>query len=712
MNGSAMLARMDTATPLRKPQSLRPVWVALGLWLALAAVASTALWHLRREALDGQSRELGLLSLALTDEIDRGLQGAEAGLQALQGELREGLLPLDGAAATRALHTRADLMPLVETLWLVQPDGRASAASDPTPPPELASFAPTLGGLSGDSVALSRPFAQSRAEQPMVALAVHFDGPPGQAGGWIMAGMPASTLLGAFTVAAPAALTGDARMAVFRSDGVRLAGSNAGAPGVAEADMARQLAERPGMELRRFRDGSEHLVGLHSVPRYGLHVVVSRSLNSVLAAWRGAAELSAASLALLLAIVLASGLAVQRADRRRNEAQRALQAQLARASKLEALGTLAGGVAHDFNNVLAGIVGFGEMAQDAAPQGSDQARHLDKVLQAALRGKALAERILAFSRGGARASTVFVLEPVIEEVLALLSASLRPGLLLERGLQAHGARLRGDPTQAFEAVMNLCTNALQAMPGAGRLSVQLQRLSVAEPRVLSHSLLQPGRHLALTVADQGGGITPEVMERLFEPFFTTRAAEHGTGLGLAVVHGVVTEFGGAIDVLSKPGRGATFTLYFPECTDADDDTAADPADDLADRAGRALPGGHGQALLVVDDEPSLVALVEELLTGLGYQAFGFTDPRAALQALRESPRKFAALITDEVMPGLTGTQLTEALQTHAPGLPVLLVSGYGGALLAQRATAVGVTRVLSKPLRRAELAQALAELLR
>jgi signal transduction histidine kinase len=406
-------------------------------------------------------------------------------------------------------------------------------------------------------------------------------------------------------------------------------------------------------------------------------------------------------LALLLASMAAAVHFVQRANRRHAEAQQALQAQVARSGKLQALGTLAGGVAHDFNNVLAGILGYAEMAQDSAVPGSPQARHLDKVLQAALRGKALVERILAFSRGGARASTVFELEPVVEEVLALLAASLRPGVVIERALEAQGARLRGDPTQAFEAVMNLCTNAMQAMPGGGMLSVQLERVPVAQPRVLSHSALPPGDYLALAVSDQGGGITPAVMERLFEPFFTTRAAQAGTGLGLAVVHGVVAEFGGAIDVQSSPGQGARFTLYLPECKEA----AGAP-----EAAARALPTGSGQTLLVVDDEPSLVALAEEMLRGLGYTPLGFTDPAAALAAFRRDPQRFAGVVTDELMPGLTGTQLAAALQTDAPGLPVLLVSGYGGTLLAQRAVEAGITRVLGKPLRRADLAQALAEL--
>jgi CheY-like chemotaxis protein len=384
-------------------------------------------------------------------------------------------------------------------------------------------------------------------------------------------------------------------------------------------------------------------------------------------------------------------------------AEQVLQARLARASKLESLGTLAGGVAHDFNNVLAGIVGYGEMAQDGAEPGSDQARHLDKVLQAALRGKALVDRILAFSRGGARALAVFELAPVVEEVLTLLAGSLQPGIVLERSLAVPGGRVRGDPTQAFEAVMNLCTNALQAMPGGGKLSVELRRDHAAEARVLSHSALAPGDYLALSVTDQGSGITEAVMERLFEPFFTTRAAQSGTGLGLALVHGVVAEIQGAIDVQSSPGAGARFTLYVPECTD-----------DL-DAASPALPAsrrGQGQRLLVVDDEPGLVGLAVEMLQGMGYAPQGCTDAAAALQALREQPQHYAGVITDEVMPGLTGTQLAEALRAFAPQLPVLLVSGYGGALLARRAAEVGVSRVLAKPLRRADLAQALAETLR
>jgi signal transduction histidine kinase/ActR/RegA family two-component response regulator len=653
-----------------------PWLVALALWLVVAVVSALALWHLRVQSLDAQKRELALLSLALTDELERGLQGAEDGLHAMREELTEKRLSAEGSETARALATRAELMPLVDSLWLVDRDRRVLSASDAGAMPDLSSFVPGLQSLANGTVAISRPFTDTKTQRAQIGLAMRSSEP---GGGWLIATLPADALLGAFSAATPAP---DARMAVFRSDGERLAGS---------------LTDRATL------DGSEHLVSIHKLPHFGLELVITRHLHGALAQWREATRFAGIALLLLAALMAVAMRFVQRAYHHRAEARRALQAQAARASKLEALGGLAGGVAHDFNNVLAAIIGFGEMAQDEAPKGSDQARQLDKVLQAALRGKALVERILSFSRGGARSSEVFALEPVVDEVLGLLAASLRPGIVLQHETPARDGRVRGDPTQAFEAVMNLCTNAMQAMPGGGTVVVRLAREQVDDERLLSHSRLAPGRWLALSVTDEGGGIAPEVMDRLFEPFFTTRAAESGTGLGLAVVHGVVAEFGGAIDVQSVQGQGARFTLYLPEV-----DEAAP-----VDKAGHAAESpGRGEALLVVDDEPDLVALAEETLRSLGYAPVGFTDAAAALQALLEAPRRFAAVITDEVMPGLSGTQLTQSLRAHAPDIPVLLVSGYGGALLAQRAAAVGVTRVLAKPLQRAELARALAELLR
>lgn len=681
----------------------RPWLTAASLWLALAAAVVLALWHLRHETVRAQGRELRLISLAAADAVERGLRGAEEGLVALRAEVEEVHLSLDDPGAARVLRTRVDLMPLVDALWVLDAGGRVLAATSDRPPPATAAFDPPLASLPHDRLALSgierdtRPGSGRAA--PEIALAVPFSSPGGRHG-WIVSAMPSAALLGSLSQALPA---DDLRLLVLRRDGAPLAAVNAA--GLTAADVGAALIGDPNADTTRrtFADGSDNLVSAPAVPRYGAHVLVSRGMSAVLDPWHKAAELAVAGLVVLLLVMASAVVLVQLADRRRAQAQAALQAQVSRAGKLESLGTLAGGVAHDFNNVLAAIVGFGEMAQDAAAPGSAQARHLDKVMQAALRGKALCERILAFSRGGARTSAVFELEPVVEEVLALLSASLRAGIVLERRLDAPGARLKGDATQAFEAVMNLCTNAMQAMPEGGRLSVQLERVAVDAPRVLSHTRLPAGRYLALSVADQGSGISPQVMEHLFEPFFTTKAAQSGTGLGLAVVFGVVTEFGGAVDVQSRPSEGARFTLYLPECAD-EAVAVADPV--------REGSRGAGQRLLVVDDEPELVALTVEVLKALGYAPEGFTDPAAALLAVQAEPEGFAAVVSDEVMPGLTGTQLTQALRAHAPRLPVLLLSGYGGALLAQRASAAGVNRVLSKPVQRAPLAHALSELLR
>ena len=381
---------------------------------------------------------------------------------------------------------------------------------------------------------------------------------------------------------------------------------------------------------------------------------------------------------------------------------RQLEDQLQRSRKLEALGTLVGGIAHDFNNILAAVIGYGELARGGAGEGSAQARQLDRVLQAGQRGKALVERILSFSRTGQRPHTVFRLEPVIEEVLQMLAASLPAAVTLDRRLHAADAAVSGDATMVFEAAMNLCTNAMQAMPGGGTLSVELVVLAPTEALVLSEQRLPAGRYARLAVSDTGAGIPAEVRARLFEPFFSTKGPREGTGLGLAVVHGVMADLGGAIDVRSAPGQGACFALYFP-CVDAAPAAAPPPE--------AALPQGRGQTVLVVDDETALVELAEELLAELGYEPVGFASSVQALAAFAAQPERFDLVLTDEVMPEMTGTDLARALHRLRPELPIVVASGYGGPQLEARAAAVGVAVLVKKPLTRAEMARALAQAL-
>lgn len=678
------------------------VWVtAWVVWLLIALGSAAALLNLRQAAIHEQARELELLSLALGDAIERSLKGVREGIDALRVEFRDGELPLASEGLERALRRRAELMPLVQSLWFTDPNGGLLAASQPAPIPAPASFEPPLTALHAGDLAVSRTFVLPGESQEMLAVAGRL--PAGRdlpGGGWVVAALPTRELLGRFGSHLP---TADTRIAIERADGSLLAGVN-----LPTHPAAPRGPERPagtGVILQHRADGSDELQGSLELPGYGVRVIVSNELGLTLKAWRETRDLAVLLLAALALATVGGVRLVMRANHRRREAQRALQAQKERSSRLESLGTMAGGVAHDFNNVLAGILGFTEMAQDEAEPGSDQAQYLDKVMAATLRGRTLAERILAFSRGGAKLSKVFELQPLVEEALTLVSASLREDIRLERDLRAPGALLQGDPTLAFEAVLNLCTNAMQAMQDTSRiktLTVQLRREPVLTPRVLSHGALQAGSHLVLSVTDEGPGITDEVLERLFEPFFTTRREQSGTGLGLAVVHGVVSEFGGAIDVQGRLGMGARFTLYLPESRQRP--APATETDPIPVR-------GAGQRLLVLDDEPALLQATVALLNELGYAGTAFGDSAQALQALSRDPAHFAAVVTDEVMPGMTGTRLTATLRARGIHLPVLLLSGYGGSLLAQRAAEAGVTTVLGKPAQRAEVARALAQML-
>jgi CheY-like chemotaxis protein len=325
-------------------------------------------------------------------------------------------------------------------------------------------------------------------------------------------------------------------------------------------------------------------------------------------------------------------------------------------------------------------------------------------MQAGARGKGLVEHILAFSRSGLGESTPVHMQWVVEETLELLVAALPAHVRLEKTLDAGDAAVMGDATQLHQVVMNLCTNAVQAMERPGSVSVVLDRVALRERRSLSHGALAPGAYVRLAVRDTGSGIPPAVLERMFDPFFTTKGVGKGTGLGLSLVHGIVADLGGAIDVATQAGAGTTFAVWLPIGGDA-----ARPAG--ADAAGE-LPRGDGETVMVVDDEHALVALAEETLAQLGYDPAGFTSSGAALQAFRAEPGRYDLVLTDEAMPELGGVELAREIRRLRPELPIVLMSGYSGAQLTERAHAAGVAEVLRKPLVRRDIAEALGRALR
>jgi PAS domain S-box-containing protein len=379
-----------------------------------------------------------------------------------------------------------------------------------------------------------------------------------------------------------------------------------------------------------------------------------------------------------------------------------MERQLRQAQRLEAIGTLAGGIAHDFNNILGAILGYSERAIRQAPRGSRLRRDLDSVIAAGERGRALVDRVLIFSRSGLGERLPVHVEEIVSETLDLIAAKVKTGIAIERDFAAGRAAILGDPTQIHQVLMNLATNALQAMPDGGSLRVSLSIVTNDTARAATTGILQAGEFIALAVTDTGIGMTSDVVERIFDPFFTTKEFGVGTGLGLSLVHGIVTDLDGAIDVKTMPGQGSTFTVYMPR--------AGDAPNKLEHRES-GLARGDGQLVLVVDDEEPLARLTTERLAALGYAPITFTSSVAALEAFRAHPDRFHAVVTDERMPGLSGSALVGQIRETRADVPIILMSGFVNPDLVARTRDLGVDEVLKKPVEESDLAAALARVL-
>lgn len=363
-------------------------------------------------------------------------------------------------------------------------------------------------------------------------------------------------------------------------------------------------------------------------------------------------------------------------------------------SRMEAIGTLAGGIAHDFNNILTAILGFTELGLASVPKGSRTQRNLQEVLTAGHRAKHLVLQILAFSRQSGQGKKPILIHTVVQEALKLLRASIPSTIEFRQSLLAE-ASILADPTQLHQIVINLCTNAEYAMRETGNLlAVTLEDVDVTEEKVRSVSGLQAGPHARLTIQDNGTGMSSEVLERMFDPFFTTKPIGEGSGMGLAVVHGIVTDHGGALMVNSLKGQGTKVEVYLP----AIPAPAGDGSDDHI-----PIPRGM-ETILFVDDEETIVRLGQELLSQLGYTVEVQTSSPEALNAFRKNPQRFDLVITDQTMPGLTGEALSRELLRIRPELPIILCTGFSHIMTAEKAKALGIQAYLMKPLAIRDLA--------
>lgn len=346
-----------------------------------------------------------------------------------------------------------------------------------------------------------------------------------------------------------------------------------------------------------------------------------------------------------------------------------LESQLRRAQRMEAIGTLAGGIAHDFNNTLASVITCTEMALEESPEGSTLRELLDVVLKSGLRGKNLVKQILTFSRQGEQKRQEVPVDLVVSECLKLLRATVTPSIEIRLHVDKNIGLVLADPTQIQQIVMNLCTNAVHAMRGQGHgeLDIWLDNVEIDRFSVAKFVNLSPGHYLCLTVRDNGHGMDEKTIDRIFDPFFSTKGQSEGTGLGLSVIHGIVCNHRGAITVESKPDQGSQFKVYLPSLDKSTDVTIDAPP--------TTIKSGT-ECILLVDDEEDLVFGTERMLKQLGYTVFARTDPLIALQLFSSAPEQFDLIITDQAMPQMNGTELARELTRIRPGIPVILCTGY------------------------------------
>ncbi|MGX9727293.1 MAG: MASE3 domain-containing protein [Candidatus Electronema sp. VV] len=384
-------------------------------------------------------------------------------------------------------------------------------------------------------------------------------------------------------------------------------------------------------------------------------------------------------------------------ERKKEEQERKkLEAQLRQSRKMEAIGTLAGGIAHDFNNILGPILGYAEMALEALPEGSSIAPWLNEVLRAGGRAKELVRQILAISRKCEQELQPLRIQPVIKETLKLLRSSLPTTIEIRQRLDPACGTVLADPTRIHQVVMNLCTNAYHAMrETGGLLEVSLRQTELAAETMPGRLRLPPGPYLQLEVRDTGCGIPDDMLEKIFEPYFTTRAKGEGTGLGLALVQSIALDFGGDVAVTSEPGCGAAFSVYLPVIKGAQEEHPGGAA--------APLPCGC-ERVLVVDDDVNIAELAMNMLVSLGYQVTARTSSPEALALFMAEPEAFDLVLTDMTMPQMTGAELAAKLLAVRPGLPVLLCTGFSELMDEQKAVAQGLRALLMKPFSKAELA--------
>jgi PAS domain S-box-containing protein len=379
-----------------------------------------------------------------------------------------------------------------------------------------------------------------------------------------------------------------------------------------------------------------------------------------------------------------------------------LQQQLRQAQKMEAIGTLAGGIAHDFNNMLAIILGNAELALDDLDGEDGPSQSLKQIIKASRRARELTRQILTFSRKTERGRNVLKLTPLVKETYQLLRGTLPSTVRMEIDIRAESDAVLADPSQIQQVLVNLATNAEYAMrKKGGTLTIRLDNITVGQEGQVNEADLPKGRYVRLTVQDTGTGMPEKVRTRVFEPFFTTKGPGKGTGMGLAVVYGIVKNHEGDITVESAPGKGAVFNVFLP---------VAQPAAEAAQEKTARIPGGP-EHILLADDEPAILEIMSRMLKTLGYKVTKAQGGPEAWEIFEARPGMFDLVITDQIMPDLTGVALAQKIRRVKPDLPVILFTGYSRPIGEDRAKKCGIRGYIMKPITRHEVADTVRRVL-
>ena len=377
-----------------------------------------------------------------------------------------------------------------------------------------------------------------------------------------------------------------------------------------------------------------------------------------------------------------------------------LEDQLAQSQKMEVIGTLAGGIAHDFNNMLAVILGYSDLAKNTLPNDAKQINHLNEVIKAGNRAKDLVKQILNFSRQTEIQHVDISLTVIVKEVVKMVKSTLPSNIECVMDVDQEASFVRGDQTQMHQVLMNLCVNANQAMPDGGTLTVNLCNFSSNEP-CPSCSASLPGRFVHLSVSDTGTGMPDSVKKRIFEPYFTTKEVGKGTGMGLAVVHGIINQHNGHICVHSEEGKGTTFHIFLP--------TSGNPMEksdtvQYVDFAGK-------ESILIIDDEPMVGELVRETLSLQGYETELYLNSQEALEHFVKNSNKYDLILTDYMMPDLTGDKLASKIREVNDSVPIVLATGFSNNITREAALSMGITEFIMKPIVGEDLCKAVRECL-